>query len=189
MIRSRNIHISRERLIPLNKAFSLITVAVNESQVVKKHRKAKPWFDKDCYSMKKAVRQSYQNSKHNFNTPEICKEHDDLVREFQSLKRYKKCSFEQITIENNIARAETDLNQFWQFWKRSQSKTSPMQVQPELWQAHFSTILQSDTPVVLPNPLPSLSNDILDAPITETDVLTAISHCKCNKSPGPDGIT
>lgn len=139
--------------------------------------------------MKKAVRQSYQNSKQNFNTPEICKEHDDLVREFQSLKRYKKCSFEQITIENNIARAETDLNQFWQFWKRSQSKTSPMQVQPELWQSHFSTILQSDTPVVLPNPLPSLSNDILDAPITETDVLTAISHCKCNKSPGPDGIT
>ena len=46
----------------------------------------------------------------------------------QSLKRYTKCSFEQITIENNIARAETDLNQFWQFWKRSQSKTSPMQV-------------------------------------------------------------
>ena len=135
--------------------------------------------------MKKAVRQSYQNSKPNFNTPEICKEHDDLVREFQSLKRYKKCSFEQITIENNIARAETDLNQFWQFLKRSQSKTSPMQVQPELWQSHFSTILQSDTPVVLPNPLPSLSNDLLDAPITETDVLTAISHCKCNKSPGP----
>ena len=56
--------------------------------------------------MKKAVRQSYQNSKQNFNTPEICKEHDDLVREFQSLKRYKKCSFEQITIENNIARYE-----------------------------------------------------------------------------------
>ena len=74
----------------VNKAFSLITVAVNESQVVTKHRKAKPWFDKDCYSMKKAVRQSYQNSKQNFNTPEICKEHDDLVREFQSLKRYKK---------------------------------------------------------------------------------------------------
>ena len=43
--------------------------------------------------------------------------------------------------------------------------------------------------MVLPNPLPSLSNDILDAPITETDVLTAISHCKCNKSQGPDGIT
>ena len=68
----------------VNKAFSLITVAVNESQVVKKHRKAKPWFDKDCY-MKKAVRQSYQNSKQNVNTPEICKEHDDLVREFQNI--------------------------------------------------------------------------------------------------------
>ena len=174
-----------------NNAFNVIISAIYDSKVTSNSKKSKAWFDRDCCIMKNEVRCSYNAVKRSKmgDRMELVKHHSDLVVQFQRTKRQKKASYEETMVAGKIAKAENDINDFWYFWRHSKRKSSPMQVQPEIWYTHFSNMLQSPEPVAIPAFIPIISDDILDAPITLIDVRRAINHAKSSKSPGPDGIT
>ena len=184
----------------LNSSYDLFLSILVECEKVKKVRKSKEWFDKECYEAHKRWKQTYhlyhaKGNNADLNRLAIEKRH------FKQLCRRKKRVLEEIRVEKLLCTAEDDRSKFWNILKVRQQKAAKCHVKPEDWSTHFDDLYNADNPSTfsfvnhqtrgahdyistLTEPLTELDDDISLSEITE-----AIAKSPNKKAAGPDGIT
>ena len=185
----------------VNESLSLFNEAIkNCAENMKKkirlssENKQDKWFDYECVLFRRKVRKYlriYRKKLTESDRHEYCK----IRREYKNLILTKKKAYKNIMFEN-IVTAVTNRNDFWQKIKDVLRKKSTKRndISLDSWFDHFKEVLEKEETDVVDNDL--LHDDVvqdeyidlLDKPISCTEILKAIQKLKLNKASGPDGM-
>ena len=157
----------------------------------------KGWFDNECLNLKRKVNKLlriFRVHQSTFNRQQYVTKRN----EYNSFLRFKKYMFsvDKLSKISNLSNKQPRI--FWSeirtiIGTTKQSLNSNIEI--EQWFTHFKNIFQFDSPLpsICNEDMPTYVNsehdlDILNSPITDYEVLTAISSLKHEKSPGHDGV-
>ena len=154
------------------------------------------WFDKDCHSKKKEVKQCLRRFRRTRN--------DDDFDLYSKQRKEYKCLIENKKREDKKASASALLesvknsSDFWkEVRKHRKRRTLVNNIQTKEWLDHFDRVFNESTKNTVSDSNVESNDgiqeeetfdDILDCEITEQEVRNAIRHLKAGKSAGPDCI-
>ncbi|UYV71213.1 hypothetical protein LAZ67_8002209, partial [Cordylochernes scorpioides] len=151
-------------------------------------RKSKPWFDKDCYDMKKLAKESLKKYRKT-NRLEDRECYASFRKKYLALLDLKRKGFdnEKQEILRNAKDSKT-------FWKTIALYKSTSIIQGEIaiqdWLNFYSELMTTEKKLRICNlhNVISQNDPILDTEITNADIYKEIAGLKSNKACGPDGI-
>ncbi|UYV64118.1 hypothetical protein LAZ67_2006615 [Cordylochernes scorpioides] len=151
-------------------------------------RKSKPWFDKDCYDMKKLAKESLGKYR-KINRLEDRKSYASSRKKYLALLDLKRKGFdnEKQEILRNAKDSKT-------FWKTIALYKSTCIIQGEIaiqdWLNFYRELMTTEKNLRICNlhNVISQNDPILDTEITNADIYKEIAGLKSNKACGPDGI-
>ena len=154
------------------------------------------WFDKDCHSKKKEVKQCLRRFRRTRN--------DDDFDLYSKQRKEYKCLIENKKREDKKASASALLesvknsSDFWkEVRKHRKRRTLVNNIQTKEWLDHFDRVFNESTKNTVSDSNVESNDgiqeeetfdDILDCEITEQEVRNAMRHLKAGKSAGPDCI-
>lgn len=156
----------------------------------------KKWFDKECSQCRFSLRQQLRKFNRT-NTVEDRQRYTQNRREYKELIRLKKAQYK----ENFIDKLHGSLNDSKAFWNAIRSVRpragAPENISRDQWFNHFKKVFDSDAinnsneeEVAEPEAYDYLNpnDNMLNEPILENEIISAIQSLKSNKAPGPDGL-
>ncbi|UYV64149.1 hypothetical protein LAZ67_2006738 [Cordylochernes scorpioides] len=151
-------------------------------------RKSKPWFDKDCYDMKKLAKESLKKYRKT-NRLEDRECYASSRKKYLALLDLKRKGFdnEKQEILRNAKDSKT-------FWKTIALYKSTSIIQGEIamqdWLNFYRELMTTEKNLRIFNlhNVISQNDPILDSEITNADIYKEIAGLKSNKACGPDGI-
>ncbi|UYV77522.1 hypothetical protein LAZ67_15001353 [Cordylochernes scorpioides] len=151
-------------------------------------RKSKPWFDKDCYDMKKLAKESLKKYRKT-NRLEDRECYASSRKKYLALLDLKRKGFdnEKREILRNAKDSKT-------FWKTIALYKSTSIIQGEIaiqdWLNFYRELMTTEKNLRICNlhNVISQNDPILDTEITNADIYKEIAGLKSNKACGPDGI-
>ncbi|UYV64314.1 hypothetical protein LAZ67_3000265 [Cordylochernes scorpioides] len=151
-------------------------------------RRSKPWFDKDCYDMKKLAKESLKKYRktNRLEDRECCASSRKKYLALLDLKR-KGFDNEKQEILRNAKDSKT-------FWKTIALYKSTSIIQGEIaiqdWLNFYRELMTTEKNLRICNlhNVISQNDPILDTEITNADIYKEIVGLKSNKACGPDGI-
>ncbi|UYV69946.1 hypothetical protein LAZ67_7001291 [Cordylochernes scorpioides] len=147
-------------------------------------RKSKPWFDKDCYDMKKLAKESLKKYRET-NRLEDRECYASSRKKYLALLDLKRKGFDNEKQE--ILRNAKDSKTFWKTIALYKSKSI---IQGEIaiqdWLNFYRELITTEN-FNLHNVI-SQNDPILDTDITNADIYKEIAGLKNNKACGPNGI-
>ncbi|UYV80266.1 hypothetical protein LAZ67_18002229 [Cordylochernes scorpioides] len=151
-------------------------------------RKYKPWFDKDCYDMKKLAKESLKKYRKT-NRLEDRECYASSRKKYLALLDLKRKGFdnEKQEILRNAKDSKT-------FWKTIALYKSTSIIQGEIaiqdWLNFYRELMTTEKNLRICNlhNVISQKDPILDTEITNADIYKEIAGLKSNKACGPDGI-
>ncbi|UYV79967.1 K02A2.6-like [Cordylochernes scorpioides] len=151
-------------------------------------RKSKPWFDKDCYDMKKLAKESLKKyRKTNRLEDRDC--YASSRKKYIALLDLKRKGFDNEKQE--ILRNAKDSKTFWKIIALYKS-TSIIQGEIAIqdWLNFYRELMTTEKNLNICNlhNVISQNDPILDTEITNADIYKEIAGLKSNKACGPDGI-
>jgi hypothetical protein len=167
------------------------------SKTCKKQRTNKPWFDKDCFALRKKVltwakiRVKYPRNN------QLSERYNLLATEYRRLLKSKKRDH-TINEANKLSELSKNQRQFWKYLKKTNQTTSghsnnnPIAI--DEWAQYFKNLTLNDTNLTTRETLNTIKNkrpsgiDPLNNEITEEEIKKALKKLKPNKAHGPDII-
>ncbi|UYV63584.1 TIGD4 [Cordylochernes scorpioides] len=151
-------------------------------------RKSKPWFDKDCYDMKKLAKESLKKYRKT-NRLEDRECYASSRKKYLALLDLKRKGFdnEKQEILRNAKDSKT-------FWKTIALYKSTSIIQGEIsirdWLNFYRELMTTEKNLRICNlhNVISQNDPILDSEITNADIYKEIAGLRSNKACGPDGI-
>ncbi|PNF13826.1 hypothetical protein B7P43_G12433 [Cryptotermes secundus] len=156
-----------------------MTEILQKAAPTAKERKAKIWFDAECYNMRKATIKALHRARQTQNSNEL-KEYAEKRKRYKALIKSKKT--EHIENEGKMIAEEAEKDPF--VATKTTKKQMPQEVNIKIWEQHFTKILSQNTPTSSPQ-----TDDVRACqPISHAEVLKAIKRTQNKKAAGPDGI-
>ncbi|UYV84080.1 hypothetical protein LAZ67_X001120 [Cordylochernes scorpioides] len=151
-------------------------------------RKSKPWFDKDCYDMKKLAKESLKKYRKT-NRLEDRECYASSRKKYLALLDLKRKGFdnEKQEILRNAKDSKT-------FWKTIALYKSTSIIQEEIsiqdWLNFYRELMTTEKNLRICNlhNVISQNDPLLDSEITNADIYKEIAGLRSNKACGPDGI-
>ena len=149
----------------------------------------KLWFDNECHNKRKEVRKllkKFRRTNNSTDRENYCR----TRREYKYLLDRKKKDHNRNIINRLVASIDKQ-NEFWQTLKNicPKKKSTRNQIKLDEWYNYFKTLLDKDTDEnVDPVYDDELENAAFNRPISEEEILFAITRLKCGKAAGPDKI-
>ncbi|UYV83573.1 SCD [Cordylochernes scorpioides] len=151
-------------------------------------RKSKPWFDKDCYDMKKLAKESLKKYRKT-NRLEDRECYASSRKKYLALLDLKRKGFdnEKQEILRNAKDSKT-------FWKTIALYKSTSIIQGEIsmqdWLNFYRELMTTEKNLRICNlhNVISQNDPLLDSEITNADIYKEIAGLRSNKACGPDGI-
>jgi len=197
--------------VDVNQALSLFNDCLKEMAecmkrklFVNKVNKKQDWFDSECRTHRKLVRQKLRMFRSSLSASDrniYCV----VRREYKNLLYRKRKDYNNLLIRNLIA-SVNDQHAFWEavhkisFKKRTVRNT----VSIDVWYEHFKTLLDKPVDVMDDDVLYSddsesgdrddddddddEANEILNVPISKEEIVLALRKLKCKKAAGPDCV-
>ena len=165
-----------------------------------KKRKQEKWFDSECKSMRKKLRQLSNQKHRDPDNQDLRIQYGDTVKEYKQTLRFKK----EHHLKNQINLIEDSINSnsFWDHWRtlnKNNNTNNDLAIQDgDIWINHFKDLYQETH--ITPkrdqlqdklNQLETIIKDYqnpLDYEITEKELDQKLKNLKCRKACGPDGI-
>ncbi|UYV68891.1 hypothetical protein LAZ67_6001499 [Cordylochernes scorpioides] len=151
-------------------------------------RKSKPWFDKDCYDMKKLAKESLKKYRKT-NRLEDRECYASSRKKYLALLDLKRKGFDNEKQE--VLRNAKDSKTFWKTIALYKS-TSIIQgeIAIQYWLNFYRELMTTEKNLRICNlhNVISQNDPILDTEITNADIYKEIAGLKSNKACGPDGI-
>ena len=166
----------------INEATNRIEYLLHKTIIAKpkNQRRAKVWFDADCYKQRKEVIKDLHAAKSTNKQEELTRYNNSRKRYKTLLENKKKMYME--TEARKIAEAVQE-NPFQAC--RPRQPISTQEIKMETWTNHFSKVLQNkDSRPEMGNPTAHITEQI----ITSKEVAEALARAKNNKAAGPDQI-
>ena len=178
----------------------LASCKIHVKKKISKNRKKrhKRWFDEDCIELKRNMQKQARMIRIQNGSL------DSVQRFFAAKKKFKKCvKRKHLLYKNKLVESLNMLESKnpQAFWKTldeiqnldSQPKENNDALSPEEWLAYFKDLMCKNvkncrTPSYTPNHN-VYSQDKLDAVITNSEIMKAVSSLKNKKASGHDGIT
>ncbi|UYV78070.1 hypothetical protein LAZ67_16000002 [Cordylochernes scorpioides] len=151
-------------------------------------RKSKPWFDKDCYDMKKLAKESLKKyRKTNILEDREC--YASSRKKYLALLDLKRKGFDNEKQE--ILRNAKDSKTFWKtiaLYKSTSIIQGEISIQD--WLNFYRKLMTTEKNLRICNlhNVISQNDPILDSEITNADIYKEIAGLRSNKACGPDGI-
>ncbi|KAJ4451785.1 hypothetical protein ANN_03257 [Periplaneta americana] len=143
-------------------------------------RKAKPWFNAECYSQRKATLNALHSARE-LKTEAAYRNYADKRREYKETVREAKTTYHLSKEKKLIEEAESDPYKALRQKNPRFPKTIPIQT----WTQHLSSIVGAkDT-----RPKIDSSPAVGFEPINEEEVTYTIKMSRPNRAPGPNHIT
>ncbi|UYV85098.1 hypothetical protein LAZ67_X004559 [Cordylochernes scorpioides] len=151
-------------------------------------RKSKPWFDKDCYDMKKLAKESLKKYRKT-NRLEDRECYASSRKKYLALLDLKRKGFDNEKQE--ILRNAKDSKTFWKtiaLYKSTSIIQGEISIQD--WLNFYRELMTTEKNLRICNlhNVISQSDPILDSEITNADIYKEIAGLRSNKACGPDGI-
>ncbi|UYV76332.1 hypothetical protein LAZ67_14000035 [Cordylochernes scorpioides] len=151
-------------------------------------RKSKPWFDKDCYDMKKLAKESLKKYRKT-NRLEDRECYASSRKKYLALLDLKKKGFDNEKQE--ILRNAKDSKTFWKtiaLYKSTSIIQGEISIQD--WLNFYRELMTTEKNLRICNlhNVISQNDPILDSEITNADIYKEIAGLRSNKACGPDGI-
>lgn len=163
-------------------ALSLLeTALLNSTLKTKAKRKSKPWFDEECYILRKETLgelHRWRELKSDINLARYTRKR----REYQNLLNKKRTQFAEKKELELIADAEAAP---YRILQPRRAKVHP-QIPMSVWEDHFSAIYQRTQ---MSSRQPTTASNEGTTQLTTEEVWAAFQRCKRNKAPGPDHLT
>jgi hypothetical protein len=169
-------------------AYDTFINSIDNARMCSKSRSVNHWFDSECYALRRQVRDSYKILRYMPSSANRDK-NSNLISQFQALRRKKNFEFENRQQEQIVAKAESDISQFWSALRTFKRKTPNMNVSLDTWHQHFSQLFKANVLPIRPTSYMHNYIDVLDRPFTVQELRKAINHGKYGKAAGPDMIT
>lgn len=166
----------------INLTLTTIQDALKLATVPAKQRKAKPWFDTECYQHRRVTLDTLHKARLK-NSRTNLEEYAKIRKEYKRLLKNKKAQF--IEKQALLEAEEACKDPFIAI--RRKTTRAPGEIQMERWENHFTQILnktQTNTSHDIKIPI-EIENVTL---FTTEEVQTAIRSAKNKKAAGPDGI-
>ncbi|UYV71259.1 hypothetical protein LAZ67_8002419 [Cordylochernes scorpioides] len=151
-------------------------------------RKSKPWFDKDCYDMKKLAKESLKKYRKT-NRLEDRECYASVRKKYLALLDLKRKGFDNEKQE--ILRNAKDSKTFWKtiaLYKSTSIIQGEISIQD--WLNFYRELMTTEKNLRICNlhNVISQNDPILDSEITNADIYKEIAGLRSNKACGPDGI-
>ncbi|UYV78664.1 hypothetical protein LAZ67_16002322 [Cordylochernes scorpioides] len=151
-------------------------------------RKSKPWFDKDCYDMKKLAKESLKKYRKT-NRLEDRECYASSRKKYLALLDLKRKGFDNEKQE--ILRNAKDSKTFWKtiaLYKSTSIIQGEISIQD--WLNFYRELMTTEKNLRICNlhNVISQKDPILDSEITNADIYKEIAGLRSNKACGPDGI-
>ncbi|UYV62066.1 Transposase [Cordylochernes scorpioides] len=151
-------------------------------------RKSKPWFDKDCYDMKKLAKESLKKYRKT-NRLEDRECYASSRKKYLALLDLKRKGFDNEKQE--ILRNAKDSKTFWKtiaLYKSTSIIQGEISIQD--WLNFYRELMTTEKNLRICNlhNVISQNDPILDSEITNADIYKEIAGLRSNKACGPDGI-
>ncbi|UYV83997.1 hypothetical protein LAZ67_X000848 [Cordylochernes scorpioides] len=151
-------------------------------------RKSKPWFDKDCYDMKKLAKESLKKYRKT-NRLEDRECYASSRKKYLALLDLKRKGFDNEKQE--ILRNAKDSKTFWKtiaLYKSTSIIQGEISIQD--WLNFYRELMTTEKNLRICNlhNVISQNDPLLDSEITNADIYKEIAGLRSNKACGPDGI-
>ena len=178
-----------------NDCIKQVAGSMKKKVFVNSVNKKKDWYDAECCTFRKCVRQKLNKFRLTLNA----RDRDIFCvtrREYKNLLRRKKKTYNDALL-NNLVRSVNDQYTFWESVHKIPFKKGSVRnnVSIESWFEYFKNLLEKvdvdDDDVFTDdttNDEEDEENDVLNAVITKEEILLALRKLKCKKAAGPDGI-
>ncbi|UYV83998.1 Transposase [Cordylochernes scorpioides] len=150
-------------------------------------RKSKPWFDKDCYDMKKLAKESLKKYRKT-NRLEDRECYASSRKKYLALLDLKRKGFDNEKQE--ILRNAKDSKTFWKTIALYKSTSNPRRISIQDWLNFYRELMTTEKNLRICNlhNVISQNDPLLDSEITNADIYKEIAGLRSNKACGPDGI-
>lgn len=166
----------------IDEAVQYMTQCIKQAAIPKrtKTRRAKQWFDKECYRTRREAIIALHKAK-NTQTPEDLKSYGQKRKVYKNTTKQAKQKYQMEIERRQIQEAEEK-------WYKVMTHKQPhfqRAISIKEWETHFREVLQAKETRPIPDDL-----EINTAPhlFTVQEVAKEIQDTKNNKACGPDGI-
>ena len=165
----------------INNAAKSMENLIQKAQITLRNnkRKAKPWFDRECYEMRRTTLTLLHQVKLS-NTPGRLMEYAQARKKYKALIRKKKVAHVEEEANKMALAATKDPY----VALRAQAPTFPHSIQMETWWQHFNSILNQRNRECAYKEAGGLVRDFTSC--SEKEVGEVITHLKKHKASGPD---
>ena len=181
----------------LDKIMECLSIAADgmkkSAQVIKNktHNLSQPWFDEECA----CFRSKTLNALRSFRvtrSPESLGVYQNLKKTYKNLINQKKDAYtRKQTFKLEQACDNKNPREFWRFLKSDKCSPS-INISTNEWFHYFSNLfnpnIESDTEYAFDEEATIILNEMLDEPITASEIRASVMNLKNGKSPDIDGI-
>ncbi|XP_077869437.1 uncharacterized protein LOC144360963, partial [Saccoglossus kowalevskii] len=173
----------------LNSAGEDMLHSTTINQIHNQKRSNKPWFNQECRNAKTCKLISLQRFRESGTNHDLAL-YKDTKRDYENLIKLKKNNYD-IYIQDEL-RTISDEKCLWSVMKKQKRHAfTPNQLEIGEWANYFKNLCKtkcSDTNDDLQPHDNDNPNLLLNAPISQSEILNAVYNLKKNKSAGPDMI-
>lgn len=149
------------------------------------HSRNKPWFNGECIVAKRSVKQHYKECRANNFSPAYKSSYVESKKNYRGvIKRSKKLYFDEVA--SSICQVKNQ-KLFWRTVNSFRQRVNRDLLSVEEWERYYSGLVHPRAAE------PFLGRDalhpVLDREISMSELLTSLTVCKSNKSPGSDSIS
>lgn len=170
----------------LEEAVQTLEELLTQAARPRKERKAQPWFDQECYLVRKDVLQTLHQLKSYQENNTLLTTYSNKRRLFKKILREKKKTYWEEEGKRIVEEARKDPY----IALRPKKQTQNQYISMEEWQRHFNNTLNRKE---IKNKPGNLQEAVVQAPIqwtplTMNEVQNAVGNTKNKKAAGPDNL-
>ena len=160
----------------LDEAMQAIEDVLRQAAKPRKKRRAQQWYDEECYILRKEILEILHHQRKSVDNPSLIRTYSEKRGNYKKSLKEKKRAYWEKEVKKLVEDATND--SFIALRPRKQTRTHYIDMSE--WEAHFSSILNREGLIDIPETTPQTAVEW--TPLTEEEVNNAIISTKSKKS-------